>query len=153
MCCSYSLADHMVPWHEAAEMFLALRACGVPAKHLIYSRAQHNDFVLDWTPAKVAASQTLALPAAHTSSSELIDSATPPAFARDLMAILTGQVKVQYASGSPAKTAAAVAALERAAGLPQLHQQQGNPGEACTPAAAAARGHMMQRLPQPLSRL
>jgi len=133
-------------------MFLALRACGVPAKHLIYSRAQHNDFVLDWTPEKAAAPQMLARPAAHTSSSELSDSAAPPAFARDLMAILTGQVRVQYASGSPDKTAAAVAALERAAGLPQLHQQQDHTSEACTP-AAAARGQMMQRLPQPLSRL
>jgi hypothetical protein len=43
-----SCRDHMVPWHEAAEMAAACQACGVPVKHLIYNTAAHNDFVLDW---------------------------------------------------------------------------------------------------------
>jgi hypothetical protein len=51
-----SCADHMVPWHEAAEMAVALRLCGVAAKQLIYDRSLHNDFVLDWTVLPAATS-------------------------------------------------------------------------------------------------
>lgn len=147
-----SLGDHMVPWHEAAEMFLALRACSVPAKHLIYDTAQHNDFVLDWVPlrgaaataAAAAARQTAAPgsgPPAHSSSGAL------PAFARDLLAILTGQQQVRLDTGSSAQTAAAVEALERAAGLPQLHEHAHSsiPG-------LSMRG-LQPSMPQPLSRL
>jgi hypothetical protein len=35
----------MVPWHEAAAMALALTACGVPVKQLMYNRPAHNRWV------------------------------------------------------------------------------------------------------------
>jgi hypothetical protein len=135
----------MVPWHEAAEMFLALRSCNIPAKHLIYDRALHNDFVLDWNPIRMTAeSATVSTAAAavgaqaqqgsvdadakrvrdgggsSSSSTEAL-----PAFARDLLAILTKQCEVRYEAGSSEQTAAAVAALERAAGVPQLRTVTG----------------------------
>jgi acetyl esterase/lipase len=128
-----SCGDHMVPWHEAADMALALQACGVPAKHLIYDNFLHNDFVLDWTPAVVAASgagsvataeaaaeQVIAAPAAAaaaaagggvsevsraTASSSAGDSM--PAFAQDLVSIVTGRVQLQFSSSKGATAQAA----------------------------------------------
>ena len=124
-------------------MFLALRACNIPAKHLIYDRPQHNDFVLDWNPVKVPAAAAAAAGSRRSGSAAVHAAESLPAFARDLVAILTGAVTVEYETGSSAKTAAAVAALERAAGMPQLQQQ---------PHAAVA-GQPQPRHPQPLSRL
>jgi hypothetical protein len=143
----------MVPWHEAAEMFLALRSCGIPAKHLIYDRTQHNDFVLDWTPVRLttpaainaaataAAALQAATPGSSTAASAAVNSgeALQP-FARDLLAILTGRVQVRFDTGSSARTAAAVDALERAAGVPSLQQHLHN--------GAAQTG-----VPRPLPRL
>lgn len=147
----------MVPWHEAAEFCLALRSCGVPAKHLIYDTTKHNDFVLDWQPlrlstagAAAAAGAPVALSraaAAGSSSSNGggVVAESLPAFARDLLAILTGATTVRFETGSVAQTAAAVAALERAAGLPQAHSHTG----------ATAVGVIDPQLavPRPLSRL
>jgi hypothetical protein len=153
----------MVPWHEAAEMFLALRSCGIPAKHLIYDRTQHNDFVLDWSPVRVtngttpaastaavaaddqraaASGSSTAAGAAINSSSEALQP-----FARDLLAILTGQVQVRFDIGSSARTAAAVEALERAAGVPRLQQH------ADSAAAGTVSRQLWTGMPQPLSRL
>jgi hypothetical protein len=173
-----SLGDHMVPWHEAAEMFLALRACNIPAKHLIYDRALHNDFVLDWNPIRNAAgSLQVSTAAAAADAGAVGDQAKQgrvdaakygsadgggrssssstealPAFARDLLAILTKQLKVRYETGSSEQTAAAVAALERAAGLPQLHQQQQRVVQDSTAAVGSLKDPMLS-VPRPLSRL
>ena len=35
---------------ESAEMFWMLHDCGVPAKHLVYNKVTHGDFVTGWTP-------------------------------------------------------------------------------------------------------
>lgn len=149
----------MVPWHEAAEMFLALRSCDIPAKHLIYDRTQHNDFVLDWSPVRVtngitpaastaavaaaaADDQRAAAPGSSTAAGAAINSSSEALqpFARDLLAILTGRVQVRFDTGSSARTAAAVDALERAAGVPSLQQHLHN--------GAAQTG-----VPRPLPRL
>ena len=34
--------------HESAEMFHALRDCGVPVRTLLYDRVGHADFVTGW---------------------------------------------------------------------------------------------------------
>jgi acetyl esterase/lipase len=130
-----SCGDHMVPWHEAADMALALQACGVPAKHLIYDRFLHNDFVLDWSPAVVAASgagsvaaaeaaaeRAIAAPAAAAAAaagggvSEVSRVAASssggdsmPAFAQDLVSIVTGRVQLQFSSSNTAIELAAAA--------------------------------------------
>ncbi|MEW5313171.1 MAG: hypothetical protein WDW38_004760 [Sanguina aurantia] len=44
-----SSADHMVPWHESAEMMHHLSMCGVPARHLQYNHVRHSEYVLAWT--------------------------------------------------------------------------------------------------------
>jgi hypothetical protein len=159
----------MVPWHEGAEMFLALRFCGVPAKHLIYDKAQHNDFVLDWAPHRKAAAASTVSNSTYTAAvqgygtersadaaSSVAGSAagstieTLPAFARDLLLILTGQVKVRFETGSSKHTAAAVAALERAAGLPGM---QSVPLGGAAAVAAAKNSVSAQGVPLPLSKL
>jgi acetyl esterase/lipase len=122
-----SCGDLMVPWHEAADMTLALQACGVPAKHLIYDRYLHNDFVLDWNPslvststtgaggvaaAEAAAERMIAAPAAAAAAAaaggvaEVSRAAASrsggdamPAFAQDLVSIVTGRVQLQFNSG------------------------------------------------------
>lgn len=35
---------------ESAELFWMLHDCGVPAKHLVYNKITHGDFVTGWTP-------------------------------------------------------------------------------------------------------
>jgi hypothetical protein len=173
----------MVPWHEASEMFLVLRSCGIPAKQLIYDRAQHNDFVLDWSPVKAAsgsggaagggagAGVPVSTSAAGValnrygsssgSSSTLVGAASSsggsssaeqlPAFAQDLLAILQGKVQVRFETGSSERTAAAVAALEQAAGLPQLPQQQQRVAQGGVVAAASRQ--LQTRVPGPAPRL
>jgi hypothetical protein len=161
----------MVPWHEAAEMFLALRSCNIPAKHLIYDTPLHNDFVLDWNPVRLAATSSAvdtaaaavgaeaksatamsARAAGGSSSSSSSSKEALPAFARDLLAILTKQLEVRYETGSSEQTAAAVAALERAAGVPQLHHQQQQQRVVSTAASGGLRDPILSA-PQPLSRL
>jgi hypothetical protein len=106
--------------------------CVCPCLYTHTCRPQHNDFVLDWSPLRLkrrtaatdngaASQQGQQQPGAAGGAEE----AALPAFARDLLAILCRQLEVRYETGSSAQTAAAVAALERAAGLPQLHQQGG----------------------------
>ncbi|GLI71096.1 hypothetical protein VaNZ11_016165, partial [Volvox africanus] len=53
-----SCSDHMVPWHEGAELALQLRRCGVPVRHLLYNHVGHGDFVMAWRPLKPAAMPT-----------------------------------------------------------------------------------------------
>lgn len=43
-----SCTDHMIPWHEAAELTHAVTALGGTAKHLIYRDVAHNDFFTAW---------------------------------------------------------------------------------------------------------
>ncbi|GFR41630.1 hypothetical protein Agub_g2357 [Astrephomene gubernaculifera] len=45
-----SCADHMVPWHEGAELVDQLRRCSVPVRHLLYNHIGHGDFVMPWRP-------------------------------------------------------------------------------------------------------
>jgi hypothetical protein len=45
-----SCADHMLPWHEGAEMAAQLRRCGVAARQLVYNHVGHGDFVVAWRP-------------------------------------------------------------------------------------------------------
>jgi hypothetical protein len=133
----------MVPWSEAAEMHLALRACGVPAQHLIYEQPAHNDFVFDWSPARVVAApgvsqgqqqqqqqqQRASLAAASdaaqsSSSSSSTQSSSMKPFACDLLALVTGRVGVHFDGGSTRNTAAAVAQYERAAGIEPVREPQ-----------------------------
>eukprot|EP00887_Chlorella_sp_A99_P007116 scaffold2.g7116.t1 len=45
-----SCTDVTVPFVESAEMYWLLHDCGVPAKHLVYTRVSHGDFVTCWRP-------------------------------------------------------------------------------------------------------
>jgi acetyl esterase/lipase len=142
-----SCSDHMVPWHEAADMTLALQACGVPAKHLIYDSYLHNDFVLDWSPAAVdaggrgaavgaAAELALVVPAAAAAaagggvaevsraiaSGSVVSSNSSssvysmPAFAQDLISIVTGRVQLQFSCSKEAAVQAADESGSRSGG-------------------------------------
>ncbi|KXZ41379.1 hypothetical protein GPECTOR_510g480 [Gonium pectorale] len=48
-----SCSDHMVPWHEGAELVAQLRRCGVPVRPLLYNHVGHGDFVMEWRPLDV----------------------------------------------------------------------------------------------------
>ena len=54
-----SCADVTVPWFESAELFHRLVDAGVPAKHLVYNKVGHGDFVVDW-PARSRAPEAAA---------------------------------------------------------------------------------------------
>ncbi|KAL6763050.1 Alpha/Beta hydrolase protein [Haematococcus lacustris] len=61
--------DHMVPWHEGAEMAHQLGRLGVPVRHLLYQFAGHSDFIMRWPLMRSAASPTIHAPhvrAAHS---------------------------------------------------------------------------------------
>lgn len=60
-----SAADHMVPWHESAELIHHLSMCGVPCRHLMYNHVRHSEYVLAWTLLKGARQ-----PRTHSSSGD-----------------------------------------------------------------------------------
>ena len=107
-----SCGDVMVPWHEAAEMAAAVQACGVPVKHLIYNTPAHNDFVMDWhvlwgtdssssgggerKGSSSSNSSSTGSGAAGAVGNGEEDLRGLPGFARDLVNIVKGKVRVQY---------------------------------------------------------
>lgn len=121
-----SCSDHMVPWHESAEMAVALHSCRVPVKHLIYNATSHNDFVLAWTPIKIARTQKTASKQGYDGQAKSryhhlgqhgnlaqatvltkqqadagcgdLHSAVLPHFAEDLLLIMTDSVQVNFAT-------------------------------------------------------
>ncbi|PSC75845.1 peptidase S9 [Micractinium conductrix] len=79
-----SCTDITVPWYESAEMYWELRDCGVPAKHLVYNKVSHGDFVTQWT----------ALP--RISGQVAGEEADLAPHAADLVKIVSGRVNVRY---------------------------------------------------------
>ncbi|GIL85951.1 hypothetical protein Vretimale_9012 [Volvox reticuliferus] len=92
-----SCSDHMVPWHEGAELVLQLRRCGVPVRHLLYNHVGHGDFVMAWRPLKPAAMPT----AGGGPDADLHLEGLLPC-GRDFLRIVTGRVQ-------PVATGAAIA--------------------------------------------
>ncbi|GLC42361.1 hypothetical protein PLESTM_001324900 [Pleodorina starrii] len=92
-----SCSDHMVPWHEGAELVLQLRRCGVPVRHLLYNHVGHGDFVMAWRPLDVrkeAPPASVSPPAAAAvgGGSVLHLEGLLPC-ARDFLRIATGRVQ------------------------------------------------------------
>ena len=79
-------------------MFWRLYECGVPAKHLVYPKLTHGDFVISWKPLQQTPSgtsgethSTRALQTMQTSNRDgLAD------FREDLLDVLTEQAVVKY---------------------------------------------------------
>ncbi|EFJ47659.1 hypothetical protein VOLCADRAFT_91633 [Volvox carteri f. nagariensis] len=154
-----SCSDHMVPWHEGAELVLQLRRCGVPVRHLLYNHVGHGDFVMAWRPLKAAAAIAAAAAAAaaagpppppSSSSSSAIAAATAPDMhlegllpcGRDLLRIALGRVQLMAATAAaaapthhlpPGRSSAAVSAA-------------GGDGE-LTPSGVTAPGLGLQLMP------
>lgn len=66
-------------------MYWLLHDCGVPAKHLVYTRTGHADFVVGWRPLAVLGS------AAGAAGEEDL-----PDFAGDLVRVCSRQVAPQF---------------------------------------------------------
>ncbi|CAL8466146.1 g5682 [Coccomyxa elongata] len=93
-----SLPDLTVPWYESAEMFWRLYDCGVPAKHLVYSKLTHGDFVISWKPLQQMSSgssgethSTKAVAAMESSNEDALAD-----FREDLLDVLTERAVVKY---------------------------------------------------------
>ena len=88
-----SCADHMVPWHEAAEFVSALQQAGAPARHLIYNHVGHSDYVMSWKPGQSMAS--FDAPDANSTGAAPAGAVPPPPlqdFAKDVLKLLRRQV-------------------------------------------------------------
>ncbi|EFN56733.1 hypothetical protein CHLNCDRAFT_144155 [Chlorella variabilis] len=79
-----SCTDVTVPWYESAEQFWLLHDCGVPAKHLVYNKVSHGDFVTGWA----------ALP--RISGQPATDEGDLPPHAADLVKIVSSRAAVRY---------------------------------------------------------
>ena len=110
-----SCADHMVPWHEAAEYVDSLHRVGAPARHLIYNHVGHSDYVMSWRPAGRGL-----LGKSPPSPPPLRD------FARDLLKLLRRQVPLVAPPGPNARrskvvtTAKIVRSMYRLEGLAHI---------------------------------
>ncbi|KAL4442435.1 hypothetical protein ABPG77_005019 [Micractinium sp. CCAP 211/92] len=79
-----SCTDLTVPWFESAEMYWMLHDCGIPAKHLVYNKVGHVEFVTEWA----------ALP--RISGTAAGDEADLPPHAADLVKVVSGRARVAY---------------------------------------------------------
>jgi len=106
-------------------MAMRLLQAKVPAKHLVYTQNTHNDFVCNWRPLPFPHAPEPTTTSSSSSSSgggaanngvqpapsaagtavmgreEAADLAELPPFARDLMLILSGRVRVQFMTSVP----------------------------------------------------
>jgi hypothetical protein len=107
-----SCADHMVPWHEAAEYVDSLHRVGAPARHLIYNHVGHSDYVMSWRPAGRGRLGNLSPPPPPPPLKE---------FARDLLKLLRREVPlVAPRHAARSKTVVAEAKVARS-----MHRLEG----------------------------
>ncbi|KAG2483120.1 hypothetical protein HYH03_018010 [Edaphochlamys debaryana] len=114
-----SCADHMVPWHEGAELVARLQRCNVPVRHLLYNHVGHGDYVMAWRPIDLAKAEggdvsTSAVAAAPPDRRRLLPCA------RDYLQIALGAVRPVAApaeDAGPNGTPAVATAARTSAGL------------------------------------
>ncbi|GBF97482.1 hypothetical protein Rsub_10405 [Raphidocelis subcapitata] len=124
-----SLGDHMVQLHEAQSFAMRLLQAGVPVKHLVYgvgangAATRHNDFVFLWRPLSRPDGGGGGSGGGGRSGGGVAPAAAAgpggggkdggggadgdegleglPPFARDLMLILAGRVRVRFLTSPP----------------------------------------------------
>ena len=85
-----SCADTTVPFWESAELYWLLHDCGVPAKHLVYHKVSHGDFVVGWHAAVQLGGTAGGAQGAAAAAGDL------SGFAADLLAVVSGQVELDW---------------------------------------------------------
>jgi hypothetical protein len=87
--------------YESAEMFWRLHDCGVPAKHLLYTKLSHADFVTAWRPLRQGEGRQVGNGSGRTlrkaeDSVGLRRGSSVRDFEDDLVAVLSERALVQY---------------------------------------------------------